>query len=91
MNRRGDGFTWVVDILSSGWGETKNGPFKGMKDPQGTSDCLLGYLNTGTFTLDQKERFLQQINTHYRKWCFSISRPIVEPPQSLNKYFKKGD
>jgi len=87
--RRGDGFTWVVDILSSGWGESPDN-FKGMKDPQGTLDCLLHYLRTGSFTNDQRERFLQQINTHYRKWCFSISRPIVEPPQSLSKYFKKG-
>jgi len=88
MSKRGDGFTWVIGIFSCGWGEGKNG-FEGMDDPSRTLTCLLRYLREGSFTKKQSMRFLQQVNTHYRKWCFSTGQIPIEPPQSLSKLFKK--
>jgi hypothetical protein len=86
MSNRGDGYTWVNSILKSGWPETR---FKGMNNPWGTLQCLCHYFRTGHFTEDQKEQFLQQINTHYRKYCFANGLVPAEPPLSLKKYFKK--
>lgn len=82
--KRKPGYTWVVAILSSGWGEGDR-PFKKMRDPQGVMNCLLAYLRTGDFTDKQKKQFLPELDKWYQWWCRQNRIPAEPMPPTLRK------
>lgn len=82
MSRRSDGFTWVIAIMSSGWGEGPE-PFIKMKRPKEVLPCLLRYLRTGQFSDDEKKLFLPHLDKWYRWWCRQEKINACPMPQSL--------
>lgn len=82
--KRKPGYSWVIAILSSGWGEG-NSPFHKMRDPHGTINCLLAYLRVGDFTDKQKIDFLPELDKWYQWWCRQKKIQPEPMPPSLKK------